>query len=196
MPQMLSMQSGFLIRILLSDTKISEKVFENSTEKSKYKLCSIRHDDGAIVMGKTRFAWWNQLINSQDVFPFESFALKVWDALVDLSSGINNTAILKGLSQDIVMNAVREKRYDWVVERLYDAWKHVAQNSDGYNKPEASEDARRNGQGRTIVIPEQGIPNELVININGRRRTIPIVDAKGDSMRIAVEVGITDIKAI
>lgn len=196
MPQMLSMQSGFLIRILLSDTKISEKVFENSTEKSKYKLCSIRHDDGAIVMGKTRFAWWNQLINSQDVFPFESFALKVWDALVDLSSGINNTAILKGLSQDIVMNAVREKRYNWVVERLYDAWKHVAQNSDGYNKPEASEDARRHGQGRTIVIPEQGVPNELVINVNGRRRTIPIVDAKGDSMRIAVEVGITDIKAI
>lgn len=187
----LTEQSKLLIRILLTDSKISEKVFENSTDKSKYKICSIR-EDGAIIMGKTSIRWWNQLINAQDVFTFESFALKVWDTLVDLSSGLNNTAILKGLSQEIVMNAVREKRYDYVVNRLFDCWKHVAQNSDGYQKPEAPEGARRNGQGRRVEYPDSA-PHEIIINIDGHRKAIPLVDSNGDSMRLRAEVGIVGI---
>ena len=187
----LTEQSKLLIRTLLTDSKIAEKVFENSTDKSKYKICSIR-DDGAVIMGKTSVRWWNQLINAQDVIPFESFALKVWDTLVDLSSGVNNTAILKGLSQDIVMNAVRDKRYDWVVNRLFDCWKHVAQNSEGYQNPEAPEGARRNGQGRKVDYSSSE-PREIIINIDGHRKAIPLVDSNGDSMRLRAEVGIVGI---
>ena len=178
-----------LIGILLLDSKISEKLFENSADKSKYKICSVR-DDGAVVMGKTRYRFWNQLINAQDVFPFESFALKVWDALVDSSSGVNNKAIINGLSHEIVMKAIRDKNYDWVVNRLFDCWKHVAQKSDGYQKPEDPEGSRRNGQGRVVISNNE--PQEIVLNINGRRKYIPLVDAKGEPMHITAEVGIVD----
>lgn len=147
-------------------------------------------------MGKTRFAWWNQLLNCQDVIPFESFALKIWDALVDLSSGINNTAILNGLSHEIVMKSVRDNKYDWVIERLYDCWSHVAQQSEGYHKPEVFEDTRRNGQGREKVVIRNEEPMQIVLNIDGHRRVIPIVDSRGESMRLGVEVGITGIRPV
>lgn len=185
----LTEKSKRLIGILLLDSKIAEKLFENSTDKSKYKICSVR-DDGAVIMGKTRFRFWNQLINAQDVYPFESFALKVWDVLVDSSSGANNAAIINGLSHEIVMKAIRDKNFDWVVQRLFDCWQHVAQKSDGYQKPEEPAGSRRNGQGRVVVTERE--PEEIILNINGRRKRIPLVDAKGDPMRIAAEVGIVD----
>lgn len=195
MNKLISDRSKLLIRVLLTDAKISETIFENAKDRSKYKICTIC-GNGSIIMGKTRFAWWNQLLNCQDTIPFESFALKIWDALVDLSSGINNTAILKGLSQEIVMKSVRDNQYDWVIERLYDCWSHVAQNSDGYRTPEVPEGTRRNGQGRSVVIEEHDVPRQIVLNIDGHHKIIPIVDSRGDSMRLGVEVGITGIRPI
>lgn len=192
MKQLVDKRSKLLIEILLSDPKIAEKVYEDSTNKEKYKICTVRND-GAVVMGKTRFRWWNQLINCQDVLPFESFALKVWDALVDMSSGINNTAIMKGLSQDIVMNAVRDREFDWVVERLYDCWKHVAQNSSGYEKVVPA-GTRASGQDRINVISES--PRQIVINVNGQSKVLPIVDSVGDTWDIGLEFGLVGLKSM
>ena len=110
----LSERSRNLIKVLLSDEKIRQKVYEDTKEFEKYKICTICND-GTIVLGKTRWRFWNRLLNCQDELPFESFALRVWDALVDLSSGFNNTAILEGLSREIVLSSVREREYDYVL---------------------------------------------------------------------------------
>lgn len=105
----ISNQSKMMIQMMLTDSKISEKVFENTKDKEKYKICTIE-DSGAVILGKTSWRLWNRLLNCQDILPFESFALKVWDALVDCSSGTNNKAILEGLSREVVMNSVRNKK--------------------------------------------------------------------------------------
>ena len=76
MKQLLNLRSKKLIEVLLTDSHITEKVFENANDRDKYKNCTIQ-DDGTIIMGKTSCRWWNQLINSQDKLPFDSFALKV-----------------------------------------------------------------------------------------------------------------------
>lgn len=193
METLISVKSKHLIDILLCDRKIAETVFEDTTNKEKYKICTIRNN-GSIAMGKTRIKWWNQLLNCQDVFPFESFALKVWNALVDLSSGINNTAILKGLSQEIVMNAVRDKKYDWVVQRLYDAWAHVAQDSDGFQKPQVPA-GNDNLEHENRQYPSSS-PRQIVLNIGGQSKIIPIIDSVGDPLRIGVEVGITGFRRL
>lgn len=182
-----------MIQVLLTDHKIAETVYEDAKNKDKYKICTIRKD-GSVVMGKTRFQMWNQLLNCQDVLPFESFALKVWSALVDLSSGINNTAIMKGLSQEIVTNAVRDKEYDWVVDRLYDCWKHVAQKSDGFTKPEVPAGTQVTDQGWNGNY-QSDRPNKIVINFNGKSREIPIVDSVGDRWPIDIELGIVGVKS-
>lgn len=191
MNTLVSNRSKLLIQVLLTDSKIAETVYEDSKNKEKYKICTIR-DDGSIVMGKTKYRFWNQLLNCQDVLPFESFALKVWNALVDLSSGINNTAIMKGLSQEIIMNSVRDKKYDWVIDRLYDCWKHVAQNSEGYSAVPAG--TQVSDQGHTNVDVVRDVPSQIVIKINDQKKVIPIVDSVGDTWNVGLEMGIVGFK--
>ena len=147
----LNRQSILMIQILLTDSKISAKVLENIGDKEKYKLCTIE-TNGNVTLGKTNIRWWNRLLNCQDVIPFESFALKVWDALVDMSRSYNKEAVLHGLSHEVVMKSVRDREYDWVVERLYECWTHVAQNSAGYQSAPSPEGDQANGQGGTKVI--------------------------------------------
>lgn len=194
MSPLVSTTSKHLIEILLTDPKIAETVYDDSKNKEKYKICTVRAD-GTIVMGKTRYLWWNRLINCQDVLPFESFALKVWNALVDMSSGINNTAIMKGLSHEIVMKSVRDNKYDWVIERLFDCWKHVAQHSSGFSAPEVPAGTRASGQGREReVYIDNDAPRNITININGQTKTIPIIDSVGDRMNIGLEFGFLGFK--
>lgn len=195
MAELVSKQSKLLIQVILTDSKIAEKVFENAEDKEKYKICTI-NDNGTIVMGKTGLRWWNKLLNCQDTLKFESFALKVWDALVDLSSGINNEAIMEGLSREIVMNSVRNKDYNWVVHRLYDCWAHVAQGSAGYQNPKDPEGTTANRQDGVKIINNTSEPRQIVINIDGHRKTIPFQDSIGDPLNLALEFGCTGIRKL
>lgn len=187
MARLVSEQSKLLIQIMLTDPKISEKIFENKEDKEKYKICTILNN-GTVVMGKTPYFWWNQLIGCRDKIPFESFALRVWDALVDLSSGLNNEAIRKGLSQEIIEDSIRNRIYDDVVRRLYECWSHVAQNSAGYQRPRVSEGATGQKPTRTVIEP-----NNIVINVNGAKKIIPFTDSIGDPF-IDLELGITGVR--
>ena len=76
----------------------------------------VNDEDGVIILGVTRFRWWNQLIGCQVKLPFESWALAVWDALVNMSKGGNKDALEHGLSVEIAKKAQREEEYNWVVE--------------------------------------------------------------------------------
>lgn len=180
--------SKLLMQVLMTDPKISEKILNNTNDVDKYKICTIR-DDGTIVLGKTSVCWWNQLLNCQDKIPFDSFALKVWDALVDMSSGLNNKAILNGLSVEIVKKSVRKQEYDNVVHRLYDCWTHVAQKSAGFQQalsPEGGPGSAQDCPGGTFASER---PREIVININGTKKTIPFIDSNGDPLNIGLDYG-------
>lgn len=191
----LTKQSVLMIQILLTDNKVSAKVLENIKDKEKYKICTIK-SNGNVILGKTNVLWWNRLINCQDVIPFESFALKVWDALVDMSHSYNREALLHGLSQEIIMNSVREQKYNDVVDRLYECWRHVAQDSEGYQKSADLEGSRTNSQGRqTIAVAKTEVPKITVV-INGVEKTIPILDSIGDTFNFAVDFGLRGLRQI
>lgn len=188
MEKLVSDASKLLMQVLMTDSKISIKILDNANDVEKYKICTIQ-DNGTIVLGKTSVRWWNQLLNCQDKIPFDSFALKVWDALVDLSSGLNNKAILNGLSIEVVKKSVRTKDYNYVVNRLYDCWAHVAQKSDGYQKALSPE----GGPGSAQDCPEENFESkaqrEIVINVNGKTKTIPFIDSNGEPINIGLDYG-------
>lgn len=194
MKELVSEKSKLLVQIILTDTKVKEKVFENVKDHDKYKICTIQ-DDGTVTLGKTSFDWWNRLLNCQTIIPFESFALKIWDSLVDLSSGINNKAIMEGLSREVVMNSVRKTNYDWVIDRLFDCWKHVAQKSEGFSTSTSPE-------GEEILGNQDGSPiiqmgeRKIIIQINGEERILPIVDSIGDPLHLGLKYGIVGVKKI
>ena len=127
-----------------------------------------------------RVRWWNQLMSCQDKIPFESFALRVWDALVDLSSGINNKAIMEGLSREIVMQSVRKLDYNYVVDRLFDVARHVCQKGT-LACIKSSADVSNNSSKTEHVIVEKDKLDGLTININGiQERVIPFKDSIGE----------------
>lgn len=174
MKRLVSEKSIGLIKVLLMEPHIAEKVMENSTDKTKYKICTVQ-ENGIIILGKTNCRWWNQLLSCQDKIPFESFALRVWDALVDLSSGLNNKAIMEGLSREIVMQAVRELDYDGIVNRLFDVARHVCQNSTISTIVSSAGDPGKSGPSEV----RNGI-NGITIRIDGEEKVIPFKDCVGD----------------
>lgn len=196
MKTLVSKQSKLMIQQMLTDEKVAAKVFENLRDKEKYKICTIE-DNGVVVLGKTSWRLWNKLLNCQDELPFESFALKVWDSLVDSSEGLNKEAILKGLSLEIIKHSVREYEYDYVVNRLYDAWRHVAQNSAGYQQNTALEGTQVSDQGGKVVeVVRKDEPHNIIINVSGNKKVIPLIDSVGDELNVGLEFGLIGARRI
>lgn len=176
------------MKYLLSDTRISDKVFNNQKDKSKYKSVSIR-EDGSILLGKTSYPFWNQLLSCQIEIPFNDFALKVWDALVNLSVGDNSIALEEGLSTEIAKLSQRNGDYDLVVKRLFDCYEHVCNNKDEASS--AGDSVKSELESRFVRSTK--VPENIVINVNGmERRVIPFRDSAGDKF-IDIEYGVSDV---
>lgn len=187
MEALLSPKSKGIISVLLLEPTIKATVFEKLDHIDKYKMYTIK-DNGDIVLGETKSTFWNKLIGCQRTIPFESFALKVWEALVNLSTGLNQKAITEGLSREIVMKAVKEKDFNWVVERLDNVNRMVAQKSTMTDGVGADPEGSR-VQGPRLNT-ESHVPENLVININGcKRKVLSFKDCVGDPL-IEVEYGI------
>lgn len=184
----LSKSSVLLMKYLLSDTRISDKVFNNQKDKSKYKSVSIR-EDGNILLGKTSYPFWNQLLSCQIEIPFNDFALKVWDALVNLSVGDNSIALEEGLSTEIAKLSQRNGDYDLVVKRLFDCYEHVCNNKDEASSAGDSVKSEL----ESCFVNGTNVPKNIVINVNGmERRVIPFRDSAGDKF-IDIEYGVSDV---
>lgn len=192
MEALLTPKSKGLISILLLDKEIKANVFEKIDHIDKYKMYTIM-DNGDVVLGETKYAFWNKLIGCQRTIPFESFALKVWDALVHLSEGLNQKAIMEGLSREIVMKAVKDKDFNWVVERLDNVARMVAQKSsvtDGVGVSTAGDWAFG-----PKLNPCNQTEKSVIVNVNGRKQVCRFRDSIGDPM-IDVEVGIVGVKRV
>lgn len=192
MEALLSEKSKKIISLLLLEPQIKASVFEKLDHADKYKMYTIQ-ENGDIVLGETKCNFWNRLIGCQRTIPFESFALKVWEALVNLSTGLNQKAIAEGLSREIVMKAVKEKDFDRITERLYNVATMVAQKSkiaDGVGADPAG--SRVLGPGLNTSATDQ---RDIIININGRKKVCHFKDCIGDPM-IDVELGIVGVNRV
>lgn len=100
---------------------------------------------------------------------------------------------MEGLSQEIVIKGVKDKNFNWVVERLYDVATKVCQNSsiaDGVGADPAG--SRVSGP---RLNAQQEYPDKIVININGRKEVLQVKDCIGKPM-IELEYGIVNAKRI
>lgn len=186
----LSDSTVLLMRFLMSDETIRNKVYAAGEEDKTYVRHDINHD-GKVILGETKYSFWNRLIGCRFKLTFESWALCVWDALLDLSTGGNNKALEQGLSTEIATKAQRAEEYSWVVKRLYDCYEHVCDKKFGGVVSEGTRgDMGSNMTKQHIVVPN----NDVVININahGIQRKVSIPDSTGRSF-LDFKLGITDI---
>lgn len=178
MKQSLSPGAIFLMHHLMTNETISNKV-KAAAEKGKTYVTYTIRKDGIVILGETKYPFWNQLVGCRFKLTFKSWALAVWDALLDLSAGGNATAIERGLSVEIAQKAQRVEDYEWVVKRLYDCYEHVCNNKG--NGVSSEGDQGKNGsnasQGRTVICNNE--PVTININANNLRKTLRFPDATG-----------------
>lgn len=177
------------MEVLMLDKVIAEKIQTAAKEGKSYALCEIK-EDGRVILGETRYDFWNRLIGCRTILPFESWALAVWDALVSLSKDGNAVAIEEGLSVEIAKKAQRDGDYNWVVKRLIEIYEHVCNNKDGG----ASLEGGRRKSGSSVVVNKVAEPVVVNVNVADERRVFRFPDATGKAF-INLETGIVGVSA-
>ena len=148
------------MEILMNNETIANKVKAAGKEGRSYKTYRIDDVDGTVTLGETSYWFWNQLIGCKRELTFESWALAVWDALVDLSSGLNAKALEEGLSVEIAKEAQRNEKYNDVVLRLHTCYKHVC-NGDG--------------QSSLAGVPGRTLPGVLLPEVRAEEGRVGVV---------------------
>lgn len=164
-----------LMEYLMYEPTIRTKVLTAGETGKTYVSMKIR-DNGMVILGETKHWFWNQLIGCQFKLTFEKWALTVWDALVDLSTDGNATALEEGLSVEIAKKAQRAEDYEWVVKRLYDCYEHVCNNKGG-SSSEGDRGDKGSRMTRNVVV--NGEPVTININADNMHRTLRFPDATG-----------------
>lgn len=182
-----------LMHYLMQNETIANKVKSAGKEGKQYAIYTIE-DDGSVILGETKYKFWNQLIGCKFTLPFELFATCVWDALVDLATGGNQEALLQGLSKEVLEKAQRIKEYDWVVERLVDCFRHVCNNKGIESRPEgrSGKSGQKIDTERVIVHDKNGSPVEINVNVGNKRRTFRFPDATGQA-DLVLEMGVVGV---
>lgn len=182
-----------LMHYLMQNETIANKVKAAGKEGKQYAIYTIT-DKGNIILGETKHKFWNQLIGCKFTLTFESFATCVWDALVDLSTGGNQEALLQGLSKEVLEKAQREKEYDWVVERLVDCFRHVCNNKGIESRSEGrpGKSGQKIDTEKVIIRDSNGTPVEINVNIGNNRRTFRFPDATGQA-DLVLEMGVVGV---
>ena len=124
-----------LIGYLLKEPKIRQKVCLGLTAQAReYTQYKIDGKEERIYFAK--YAWggfsgfWNKLIGCYDHITFDDFYLKVWDALLEMTTNpIAHEAIAEGLSREVLLQGIHSKDQN-ILHRFFDVCRHIV--DDGY----------------------------------------------------------------
>ena len=180
-----------LIESLLIEPKIRERVTSDfKKHKRNYTNHLIVIDESKIYFGKYNWNdtfgnFFNKLIKCYEEISFADFFIKTWDALVDMTVGTPaHESVLEGLSRETLLKGIRNKEYDWIVDRFFDVCRHLT--SDGYWKDQGMKrdindrvSSRRNG-------PTYADEVEVTVEPRTQRpaTTVRVVDAVGDVFEV------------
>lgn len=142
---------------------IAEAVLADVEKREIYKFMEV-NSDGTLTLGKRSVRWWNRLFNLEKTISFKDFAFGAFRALVGMANNLNKNTILQGLSQELVAKAVLDKKYDFVIDRLFDVARFavesgplntVATPANGKAMPEAP--LRESSVGVNVALENRGL---------------------------------------
>lgn len=180
MEKNLTDKSQKLIEMLLMEPKIAEAVFVDIEHREAYKILDI-NQDGTLTLGKRSVRWWNRLFGLEKTISFRDFAFSTFRALVGMANNLNKNTILQGLSQELIAKAVLDKKYDFVVDRLYDVARFAVES-------EQLNTVATPANGGTM--PEQRVQNATIGIALQNKGYIPIRDSVGNvllNLRVKVD---------
>lgn len=182
----LSLKSCDLIQALLKEPKIYDRVTAPIKDRERYKNVQIIAEVGMLQLGKYKWqgfgGFWNNLIKCKKDISFEEFALRVWDALVDMTAGTQaGEPVLEGLGRETLMEGIRNKRWDWLVDRFFDICRHLS--AGGYWKTIGTPEPQIDGNARKRKSNNSN--EHVVITVAEHEpKTFKVVDAIGDVFEV------------
>lgn len=166
--QHLTDKSAFLIRIMFAEPAIMNELIDGK-ESNYYSSLTVDQENCEIVLGKTRFSWWNSLIGAEKRISISEFAFKVIGALSNKANEEGNAKrISKGLLEDIADSLQREGRSNDIIDKLFlvgylgvkTTWSCHTMNikqGAGDNSP-TTVNIRMNEEVKTFKLPGSGDP--------------------------------------
>lgn len=124
-----------MIKYLLKEPKILQKILLSLKPQARsYTEVKVVPEEERIYIGK--YSWggfsgfWQNLIKCFDHISYDDFYIKVWDALLEMSTNpIVNEAIREGLSREVLLQGIHDKDQN-ILHRFFDVCRHLT--DDGY----------------------------------------------------------------
>lgn len=164
--QKLTDRSALLIQIMFTEPAVMKELIDSS-ESNLYSKVSIDTDTCDIVLGKTRFTWWNQLIGAEKRISLAEFAFKLISVLTaKADKDVNSRIISKGLLEDVADALNREGRSNDIIDRLFlvgylgvkTAWSCSTYSTAGAVKTETDVNLHINEKVHTFHLPGSNQP--------------------------------------
>lgn len=184
MNKRLTHADALIVQYLLEDPTI-RGILVDESKKEVYKRIDIE-EDGSIILGKTCFRWWNNLVNDYKVVSFNEFAIKAANAISGQKNNTNER-VFAGLLEVIGKQGIKNEDYSYVIDQLLIATKfgmdgplkcrcididsgdpvgvNNKQNNDYSNEPEVR---------YTVHEQRPGDPRQINVHVHGQSEQIPM----------------------
>lgn len=166
--EQLTERSALQIQLMFSEPAVKEALIDAS-ESNLYSKIRIDLETCEIILGKTRFDWWNRLVGAEKRIALETFALKLIGILSQKVDNDNRSSIIKqGLAGDVIDSLTRQGRSNDIVDRLFlvgyvgvkTAWSAYSLSLGGSEAEsrESCVNLRVNKKTHRFVLPGSGDP--------------------------------------
>lgn len=138
--QTLTEKSACLITLMFSEPSVKKELIDSS-ENNLWSKISVDTETCEVVLGKTRFGWWNRLIGAEKRIALETFAFKMIGILSSRAGKSQSSALIaKGLAEDVIDALAREGRSNDIIDRLFlvgylgvkTAWSCTSLSAEGF----------------------------------------------------------------
>ena len=80
------------------------------------------NEDGSVILGKTKYDWWNRITGDRKVVSVNDLCLKIIDEISGKGQ-VRNRDAFRALNLDFIRNALEERNYDIAIARLFLAYR-------------------------------------------------------------------------
>lgn len=108
-----------LLRDLLEHDEAIHRALIDEKKSEYYSRVDI-NQDGSVTLGKTRYRWINRLFGDEETKSFVDVCMTIIAVLSGQKNNVNEI-LLKGLTEETIKNAIMARKFEEMVDRLFDA---------------------------------------------------------------------------
>jgi hypothetical protein len=176
-----------LIGLLLEEPKILQKILLSLKQQARnYTEFYTSPEDKRIYFGK--YAWsgfggfWNRLIKCCDHISYDEFYIRVWDALLEMTTNpIAHKAIMEGLSKEVLLQGIHAGD-EKILQRFFDVCRHIT--DDGFWRDKGLDNNSAVNHHTKVYNDPETVEVEVKPQNIRPTHTLRVVDCVGDVFEV------------